>query len=366
MRLLGLYTDAYGGYGGIAAANRHFLSAVSTADEVDEIVCLPRLIPETPGDLPASVDHDTSGVGGKGAYLQALLQRLAADREFDLVWCGHIHLVPLALLARRLTGAPVLLHIHGIDAWTPTDRWLANRLVSRVDHFISVSEVTRDRFTAWSGIDPNRGTVIPNTIDFDGLSPGPPPKSLLDRYDLHGKHVLMTMGRLVGPERKKGFDRVLEVLPTLAEADPDIRYLIVGKGPDRPRLEAKADRLGVADRVILAGYVPEEEKADHFRLADRFVLPSEGEGFGLVLLESLACGTPVIASNVDGGREAVAGGRFGMLVDPTNDSDLIEAIQTPPSPPPASAVRNHFGPARYRTRVHRTLSTILHSEGMTA
>jgi glycosyltransferase involved in cell wall biosynthesis len=131
-------------------------------------------------------------------------------------------------------------------------------------------------------------------------------------------------------------------------------------------LEAKADRLGVADRVILAGYVPEEEKADHFRLADRFVLPSEGEGFGLVLLESLACGTPVIASNVDGGREAVAGGRFGMLVDPTNDSDLIEAIQTPPSPPPASAVRNHFGPARYRTRVHRTLSTILHSEGMTA
>lgn len=90
------------------------------------------------------------------------------------------------------------------------------------------------------------------------------------------------------------------------------------------------------------------------------MLPSAGEGFGLVLLESLTCGTPVIASNADGGREAVAGGRFGMLVDPTSDSELVEAIQILPSPPPANAVRHHFGPAPYRARVHRTLSAILH------
>ena len=98
------------------------------------------------------------------------------------------------------------------------------------------------------------------------------------------------------------------MLPALAADVPDVAYLIAGDGDDRARLEKKAAALGVADRVVFAGYVPEEEKADHYRLADAFVMPGRGEGFGIVYLEALACGVPVVASSLDASREAVRDG----------------------------------------------------------
>jgi len=364
MRILAPHTDSFGGYGGIAAANRHFLRAACTTEAVDEVVGIPRLMPEIPTEtLPEALTLRTNGLGGKWPYLRALLRELAVDRNFDLVWCGHIHLVPLALLAGRLTGSPVVLHVHGIDAWTPTEKPLVNRLVPRVDAFISVSETTKRRLVEWSGLGADQGYVVPNTIDFDGLSPGPKPSSLLDRYDLHDNHVLMTMGRLVGPERKKGFDRVLEVLPDVAAERPDVAYMIVGKGPDRDRLERKAARLNVRERVVFAGYVPDHEKADHFRVADQFVMPSEGEGFGLVLLEALACGTPVVASRRDGGREAVADGEFGTLVDPRSNSDIKEAILGDAARPDPEVVQQRFGPEAYRSRVARTIIDLRKHDG---
>ncbi|MCS3708345.1 glycosyltransferase involved in cell wall biosynthesis [Salinibacter ruber] len=359
MRILAPHPDSFGGYGGIAAASRQFLRALCEMDATEEVVALPRNQPETISEtLPDALTWEADSAGGVTAFVQALLRRLAVDRDFDLIWCGHLHLVPFALLARRLTGAPIVVHVHGIEAWEPTEKWLVNRLVSRVDHFISVSETTKERLVAWSGLLPEQGTVVPNTIDFDGMGPGPKSPELLDRYDLHDCYVLMTMGRLVGKERRKGFDRVLDVLPAVAEKRPDVAYTIAGKGPDRSRLETKAERLGVRDRVVFTGYVPEDEKADHFRLADRFVMPSEGEGFGLVLLEALACGTPVIASDRDGGREAVAHGDFGKLVDPRDSTDLVKAILSEQTPPNPTAVRDRFGLSAYQARAEDVVSAV--------
>lgn len=359
VRILAPHPDSFGGYGGIAAASRQFLRALCEMDATEEVVALPRNQPETISEtLPDALTWEADSAGGVTAFVQALLRRLAVDRDFDLIWCGHLHLVPFALLARRLTGAPVVVHVHGIEAWEPTGKWLANRLVSHVDHFISVSEATKERLVAWSGLSPEQGTVVPNTIDFEELGPGPKPSELLDRYDLRDRYVLMTMGRLVGKERQKGFDRVLDVLPEVAEKRSDVAYMIVGKGSDRSRLETKAERLGIRDQVVFTGYVPEEEKADHFRLADRFVMPSEGEGFGLVLLEALACGTPVIASTRDGGREAVAHGDFGVLIDPRDSTELISSILGGQTAPDPAAVRDRFGPAAYQARVEKVVSAL--------
>jgi glycosyltransferase involved in cell wall biosynthesis len=334
-------------------------------EAVDEVVALPRVTDGEAAneDLPNSLTYRTEGLGGKGDYIWALLRLLATDRGFDVIWCGHVHLVPLALLARQLTGAPIVVHIHGIEIWEPTGRWLVDALVSQIDHFISISGVTKERFVRWSGVAPERGTVVPNTVNFRGLSPGPKPSYLLDRYRLHDRFVLLTLGRMVGKSRRKGFDRVLEVLPDVVGQCSDVTYLAVGKGPDRPRLEQKAERLGVRDRVVFAGYVPEEEKADHFRLADRFVLPSEGEGFGLVLLEALACGTPVVASKIDGGREAVADGEFGRLVNPRKPEELVSAICEEQAPPDPEKVRIRFGPSAYQRRVEEVLHTVASEVG---
>jgi glycosyltransferase involved in cell wall biosynthesis len=136
----------------------------------------------------------------------------------------------------------------------------------------------------------------------------------------------MTLGRLANRERYKGFDEVLDVLPLLAQKIPNIKYLIVGDGDDRARLRAKAEQLNVTPHVVFAGMTSEVEKVAHYGLADAYVMPSSGEGFGIVLLEAAACGVPVIGSLADGSREALLDGALGRLVDPRNPKMLADTI----------------------------------------
>src|SRR6185312_6414951 len=116
-------------------------------------------------------------------------------------------------------------------------------------------------------------------------------------------------------------------LPDLVGEDPALVYLIAGDGSDRDRLQDKVRRLGLEHHVRFTGMVDEAEKADHFRLADAYVMPSRGEGFGFVLLEALACGIPVVASKADGGREAIRNGELGILVEPGDRDDVKRGIR---------------------------------------
>ena len=149
----------------------------------------------------------------------------------------------------------------------------------------------------------------------------------------------------------------------LARDVPDVTYLIVGDGPDRARLEQKAQVLNIANRVIFAGHISEEEKPDHYRLADAYVMPSSGEGFGIVYLEALACGISVIGSKIDGSREALRDGRLGTLVNPKDSNELRAAILQ------ALAAKNegvndrrmgveYFSTDRFRQRVFEIIGAI--------
>jgi glycosyltransferase involved in cell wall biosynthesis len=106
--------------------------------------------------------------------------------------------------------------------------------------------------------------------------------------------------------------------------------VIVGEGDLRPEHEAQTAKLGLAQRVVFPGRVVEAELPDYYRLADVTVLPSitMGEAFGLVLVESLACATPVIASNLPGVRTVVSDGQDGFLVEPNSPPDLAEKLGT--------------------------------------
>jgi len=149
-------------------------------------------------------------------------------------------------------------------------------------------------------------------------------------------------------------------LPVLPPEYADVCYLVVGDGSDQARLRRKAADLGLGARVVFAGRIREEEKADHYRLADAFVLPSRGEGFGFVLLEAMACGIPVVASSLDGGKEAVRGGQLGVLVDPRDRESVArgirEALARPHIVPPGL---EHFSFDRFRERVDRFVEEIL-------
>jgi glycosyltransferase involved in cell wall biosynthesis len=165
---------------------------------------------------------------------------------------------------------------------------------------------------------------------------------------------MLTVGRLASGEQYKGVDEVIDVMPRLLRQLPDLRYLIVGDGSDRARLEAKAQAYGLSGYVIFAGRVTESEKVAHYNLADVYVMPSHGEGFGITLIEAAACGIPVVGSSVDGSRDALLDGELGRMVDPNKPDDLVLAIGA------AINARQHhvrhqlvetFGIGRFRTRV---------------
>lgn len=279
--------------------------------------------------VPERVVYRTRASGTRWRYVADLFGDAIRNPRgtYDAVLCGHINLLPLAALVSWIQGVPLWLIIHGIDAWTPhPSRWVRWSLPF-VDTFVSVSQHTKDRFLEWAPLNDAQGHVLPNCIDPTPYGPGPKRADLLTRYGLHNRTILLTLSRLSADEQYKGHNEVLNVLPKLAEDIPDVAYLICGDGDDRPRLEAKAKRLGMADRVVFAGYVPEDEKADHYRLADAFVMPGRGEGFGIVYLEALACGVPVVASSADASEEAVLGGRIGTVVDPGNPDELKHGIR---------------------------------------
>ena len=163
----------------------------------------------------------------------------------------------------------------------------------------------------------DRAFILPNCVDLSQFQPRDRDLTLAERYGLESSKVIMTMGRLASQERYKGFDEVIEIMPELLKRFPTVKYLIVGDGPDRPRLESKVAGLGLSNKVIFTGYIPESEKVAHYNLADAYVMPSMGEGFGIVLIEAAACGVSVVGSRVDGDRARHCSTVcLGRLVDP--------------------------------------------------
>src|SRR5262249_45323323 len=152
----------------------------------------------------------------------AALMRAKGSGPYDLIICAHINLLPFA----QLFDAKTLLMIYGIEAWKPTRR--GSPFLHRVDAIASISNITRDRFLHWSGF---RGPahLLPNAIHLDRYAIRPRNRELVARWHLDDARVLLTLGRIVAAERYKGFDEVIEVLPSLPD---DIVYLAAGSGSD--------------------------------------------------------------------------------------------------------------------------------------
>jgi phosphatidyl-myo-inositol dimannoside synthase len=329
LRVAMLLTDGYGGFGGISKFNRDLLTAFDACPIVERVYALPRLIPEAIIERVAeAVVYDRSAARGKAGFISRVIARAGFGSGLDLVVCGHLHLLPPAWLLARLRGARLALVIHGIEAWEPCGHVLANRMAPAVDAVLAVSRYSAKRFASWSRMGQAHLAVLPNCIDLKTFQPQPRDLSLLARYKLGTGKVLLTVGRLASEERYKGFDQVIELMPRLLERYAGLQYLIVGDGADRPRLAAKAKAIGVSDNVVFAGRIPESEKVAHYNLADAYVMPSRGEGFGIVLIEAAACGIPVVGSSIDGSGEALLEGRLGRLIDPRDPAELIDAIVT--------------------------------------
>ncbi len=347
MKILILCTDAYGGHGGIALYTRDLIEALAAHPSVERVVAIPRIVRGPLEPVPPNVTFVASAARNLAAYLRAVARQ--ARQPWDLVICAHVNLLPIARMLRRKTA----LWIYGIEAWKPAR---GRALVRGVDAVVSISNITCDRFLNWSGYG-GPSFLVPNAIHLERYGIRPRSAALAARWSLDGKRVLLTLGRIVAAERYKGFDEVIDVLPSLPD---DVVYLAAGSGSDLPRLVRKARDLGVADRVVFTGHIDERDKTDVYNLADVYVMPSRGEGFGFVFLEALACGVPVIGSRHDGGREALRDGELGLLVDPSSLAEvrtaILDVLANPRREiPPALA---HFAFPNFQSRVHSVLDEL--------
>lgn len=255
--------------------------------------------------------------------------RICRAQRIDTVCVGELVASGWLIKAARLLGLRTLVYVHGeeitlSDAYDP-DRARRSAALMQVSRVIAVSRFTESALMRLTQVPQSRISLIPNGVDLARFVPRPRRPDLAARYGLEGRPVLLTVGRLCA---RKGIDRVIEALPALLARFPDLIYLVVGEGALRPALERRACTLDVSNAVVLAGVVPPDELADHYALADAFIMANrtlpdgDTEGFGLVFLEANACGIPVIAGTAGGSPDAVADGLNGITID----GDSVPAI----------------------------------------
>ena len=254
-----------------------------------------------------------------------LLRRAVGDRP-DLIIATHANFSPIAHWLQKSLKIPFIVIGHGIEVWQIHSSQVRRALRS-ADQLLAVSEFTRKRMAIALTISSDRIDVLPNTFDSEKFEPAPKPHFLLKRYQLRlDQPVILTVARLARTEQYKGYDQVLHALPAVKHAFPDVRYILGGRGSDRGRVINLIHELGLTDTVILAGFIPDYELRAFYNLCDVFAMPSKGEGFGIVFLEALACGKPVIAGNTDGSVDAVLNGRLGVLVNPHSVDEISNAL----------------------------------------
>lgn len=238
------------------------------------------------------------------------------------VICGHVLLAPLIHRLCTWLQLPYIVMTYGKEVWFPLPPGQRQAL-QQASSLWTISRYSRDLACAANQLDPERVHLLPCVVDGQTFQPGPPDPSLVAQYGLQDSRVLMTVARLWAGDIYKGVDVTIRALPAIATAFPTVKYLVIGRGDDQPRLAQLAQDLDVADRVVFAGFVPTYQLPDHYRLAQAYVMPSQ-EGFGIVYLEAMACGIAVLSGDADGSADPLQDGRLGWRV-PHRDAAAVAA-----------------------------------------
>lgn len=329
MKVPFLYLKAFSAIGGIEKFNRAFLKALHEAGEEKDIEVKAYSVYDKEVDEKYFDPVLFKGFGGN--RIKFTLESILEGLKSDIVILGHINLSPIGLALKKIKhNTKVILITHGIEVWENLPK-LKKEMLRNSDRILSVSNFTKGKIIDVHNIPSEKITIFPNTVDpyFKIPLDAQKPEYLLNRYKITKEtKVILTVARLASSGRYKGYDKVIQVLPEVIKEIPNVIYLLVGKGDKEEieRLKGLIKNFNVEKYVVLVGYISGEELIDYYLLSDVFVMPSKGEGFGIVFLEALACGVPVIAGNKDGSVDAVMNGELGILVDPDNVEKISEAV----------------------------------------
>jgi glycosyltransferase involved in cell wall biosynthesis len=269
---------------------------------------------------------------------QAVLE--AARWRPDIIICAHLALAPVGWLLATLARRPYWVVVYGIQAWVPLiEAWVPlpfakGTALRRADRVIVISEFSREQVTKRQRVKAERVVCLPCALD-EGLKTIEPASIGPHRSIANGQRVVLTVARMEASEQYKGHDVILRALHSVLSRVSDVVYVVVGEGDDRPRIEALVDELGLRPHVIFTGRVSDSELVALYNRSDVFALPArtvitsheaKGEGFGIVFLEAMAFGKPVIGPNFGAPAEFIRDGENGLLVDPTSVASVAEAL----------------------------------------
>ncbi|MGE5548719.1 MAG: glycosyltransferase family 4 protein [Solirubrobacterales bacterium] len=279
------------------------------------------------------------GIAPTLMYLAAkkLVARLRAEQDFDLIDAHYVYPdgVAAALLAREC-GKPFVVTARGTDINDsprfPLPRAQIRWAMGQAAGCIAVCDALKRRMVEL-GVDEAKVRVLRNGVDLARFQPRDRAAARAE-LGLTGT-VLLSVGLLI---ERKGHHLVIEALPSL----PGVTLVIAGDGPERATLAALATRLGVSDRVLFLGLVPHERLAHVYSAADALVLASSREGWANVLLESMACGTPVAATDVWGTREAVGAPEAGVLIGERSAAGVVKGVLALLAAPPDRAATRRY------------------------
>jgi teichuronic acid biosynthesis glycosyltransferase TuaC len=262
--------------------------------------------------------------------LAPFLARLRRRFPFDLIDAHFVYPDGVAsILLARLFRCPVTITLRGTVV--PISRFRLRRAqilhaLSRANRVFAVSQSLKD-FVGTLGADPGRIRVVPNGVDTEHFHPRDRQAARRALGIAPEQRVIVSVGAL---SPRKGHDKVLQVLPRIVARHPDVLYLVIGgpgpEGNTEPQLRALIAAGSLQAHARLVGPRPHRELPQWLAAADVFCLASSNEGRANAILEALACGVPVVATDVGGAREIVATGRDGIVVAPGDLHRLAGAL----------------------------------------
>ncbi|MEO6670911.1 MAG: glycosyltransferase family 4 protein [Ferruginibacter sp.] len=306
--------------------------------------------------------------GFGGSRIKFILASLQKSRSCDTVILSHVNLVLVAWLIKKWAPATrIIMFAHGIEVWGAMSI-RKRKMMKCCDHIVPVSHFTLNKMLELHHFTRTECTVLNNCIDpYLPAIPGETEiQRLRSRYGYtENSKVLFTLSRLSSQEKYKGYDKVLEAMVALRQTDPGIRYLLAGgyDEQERQHVESLVGKLGLKDNVIIAGFIPDDELAAHFAIADVYVMPSLQEGFGIVFIEAMYYGIPVIAGNKDGSVDALCNGKLGILTDPLDVEAIRESIARVLSNrkafiPNRELLMETFGYEQYKKKLHSIIEKV--------
>jgi len=272
-------------------------------------------------------------VGFGRSKSRLIFKTLGTATKADIVILSHINLALLGMMIKIFRPKCQLwLVAHGIEVWRPLNLVKRTFLKRYCDRVICVSSYTKMQMIKWHHLDDSKCLVLNNAIDPFIRQPEEfdKPEYLVNRYSLtSANQVIFTLTRLASSEQYKGYEQVIKAVGRLKQRFPGIRYILSGQydAMEETRIKDLIKTCDVENEVLLTGFLNETELVDHFLLADLFVLPSKKEGFGIVFIEALACGLPVICGNADGSVDSIRNGLLGTAIN-VNDLDELEKTIT--------------------------------------